>query len=161
MSSVTPERFEDDKPMLIAGLRRHHSFEAAEPGIAEQWREFLSRERIPGGIDSTFYGVMCGSDALGFEYMCGVEVQSFAPLAAGIGRMRIPAQRYAVFTHPRLSTLGSTWHQILAWLSDSEYDSAHRPDFERYPSAPNPMSVSEGVEVWVGVVERGAKGEAR
>jgi AraC family transcriptional regulator len=152
--SVTPERFEDGKPMLLAGLRRRHQLAAAEPGIAEQWREFLSREPPPARVDSHFYGVMCGSDGVSLEYMCGVEVESFAALAPDVGRMRVPPQRYAVFLHPEHSPLRTTWQKILAWLSSGSYESTHRPDFERYRSPPDATVANRGVEVWVGVVER-------
>ena len=153
---MTPDRFEDGKPMLLAGLRRRHTFAGAESGIAAQWREFLSEQQIAGRVGSLFYGVMCGADAHGLEYMCGVEVESFDALAPETGRMGVPAQGYAVFRHPKESSLGSTWQQILAWLTEGTYASAHTPDFERYPSAPDLSSKLSGVEIWVGVVEKGA-----
>jgi predicted transcriptional regulator YdeE len=158
MSSATPERFEDGRPMLLAGLRRRHGFEAAESSVTEQWREFLRGEPISARVDANFYGVMCGSDGSGFEYTCGIEVQSFEVLAPGTGRMRVPAQRYAVFSHPTGATLRSTWQEILGWLSNGPYESAHRPDFERYSNPPD--SNSDRVEVWVGVVPRGANGRS-
>jgi predicted transcriptional regulator YdeE len=156
LSSATPERFEDGRPMLLAGLRRRHEFEAAESGVAEQWREFLRGDAISARVDSNFYGVMCGSDGSGFEYMCGVEVHAFETLAPGTGRMRVPAQHYAVFSNRTGAMLRSTWQEILAWLSSGPYESAHRPDFERYSNPPS--SNSDLVEVWVGVVPRGANG---
>jgi AraC family transcriptional regulator len=57
---LTPERFEDGRAMLLGGSRRRHAFSAAEKGIAEQWRDFSSRQ-IPTRVGSLFYGVMCGS----------------------------------------------------------------------------------------------------
>lgn len=143
--------------MLLAGLRQRHGFAVAENGVARQWRQFLSHEPLPGRVGSQFYGVMCGSDSSGFEYMAGVEVASFGELTAEMGRLKIPAQRYAVFSVAEDSTVGSMWQKILEWLASSAYASAHRPDFELYPIAPG--SVSGGVEVWVGVVERHAHGE--
>jgi AraC family transcriptional regulator len=153
---VTPHRFEDGQPMLLAGLRRRHAFVEAERGIAEQWREFLAGQPIDGRHGSAFYGVMCGADDRSVEYMCGVEVGSFGAVRAEVGRVRVPAQRYAVFQHPQGATLASTWRGILAWLADGPYESAHRPDFERYPDAPDGSSLG-GVEIWVGVVEKGTK----
>lgn len=153
---MTPIRFEDGSPMLLAGLRRGHAFEEAGSGIAEQWREFLSGQEIPGRVGSFFYGVMCGADATGLEYMCGVGVNSFDALAAGTGRMRVPAQHYAVFRHPKGAPLASTWRQIFAWLDEGPFASANRPDFERYSSAPELTSDLEDVEIWIGVVEKGA-----
>jgi len=153
---MTPERFEDGTPMLLAGVRRRHAFAIAERGIAEQWREFLAAPQIPDRIGSTYYGVMCGSDDTTLEYMCGVKVQSFAALSADAGRMRVPAQRYAVFSHPKDAALAATWQQILQWLSVGPYESAHKPDFEQYSRSPIEISGSGEVLIWVGVVERSA-----
>jgi AraC family transcriptional regulator len=156
MSGLVPNRFEDGTPILLAGLRRRHEFPAAEIGIPQQWKEFGSHERIPGQISTKRYGVMCGSDSTGIEYMCGVEVESFIQVPAGVGRMRVPSQRYAVFTHlGHGSTLLSTWKQILGWLSGGSYQSAHLPDFEIYEANANPLAPQPGIEVWVGVVPRG------
>ena len=140
--------------MLLAGLRRRHSFAVAETGVAEQWREFLSGPQIDSRPGSAFYGVMCGADATGIEYMCGVEVESFGAVPAETGRMRVPAQHYAVFRHPQGATVRSTWREILEWLAQGPYESAHRPDFERYPTAPDLSSSLDGVEIWVGVVAK-------
>jgi AraC family transcriptional regulator len=141
--------------MLLGGLRRRHGFAAVESGIAEQWRQFMTQPEIVGRVGQNLYGVMCGADSTGLEYMCGVEVESLATLSEGTGRMRVPAQRYAVFRHPgNASTLRSTWQQILAWLESSRYASAHKPDFEMYRSGTDPLTVSDGIEIWVGVVSR-------
>jgi AraC family transcriptional regulator len=149
MGSLAPQRFEPGQPMLLAGLRQRHQFAAGDPDLAGQWRQFKLLGELPGQIGSNFYGVMCGHDASGFEYMCGVEVAGFAGLPETIGRMRVPAQQYAVFSHPGdASTLRSTWQQILEWLAGSRYESAHRPDFERY-TAPGSNGA---IEVWIGVV---------
>lgn len=153
---MTPSRFENGSPMLLAGLRRRHTLAAAERGVAEQWREFLAGPEIAGRVGAFFYGVICGGDADGFEYLCGVEVESFDGLAPGTGRMRVPTQRYAVFAHPSDASTGSTWRRIFAWLDEGPYASAHKPDFERYPSAPHPAAKPSGVEIWVGVVEKRA-----
>jgi AraC family transcriptional regulator len=146
---VGPVRFEDGGPMLLGGVRRRHDFADAEAGIAGQWRELEALGDMPGWLGPRRYGVMCGHDATGFEYMCAVEVESLEHLAPGTGRMRVPAQRYAVFAHHGPpSTLRSTWEQALEWLDRGAYDSAHAPDFERYQPG------SAAIEVWVGVVPR-------
>lgn len=144
--------------MLLTGIRRRHDFAAADAGIRAQWREFLAEGGEPAGkVGPNRYGVMCGADATGMEYMCGVEVESFAGLPEGVGRMRVPAQRYAVFAHPGpTATLRSTWGRILAWLEAGPYRSAETPDFEVYATGVDPLS-GAGVEVWVGVVEREAR----
>jgi AraC family transcriptional regulator len=149
---MIPSRFEDGRPMMLAGIRRRHAFAAAARGTAEQWREFLSNASLPGAAAGTHYGVLCGADATGLEYMTAVEVDSFAALPEGTGRMRVPPQRYAIFTLPDGATIESTWRRIFAWLEGGEYQSAHLPDFERYSATTDPRAPGAGVEFWVGVV---------
>jgi AraC family transcriptional regulator len=150
MLNVAPQRFEDGRPMLLGGLRRRHAFAAAESGVAEQWRQFQSQPEIGGRVGQNLYGVMCGADSTGFEYLCGVEVESLAALADGTGRMRVPGGA---------STLRSTWQQILSWLASGAYASAHKPDFELYPPGTDPLTASDTIEVWVGVVSRDSASE--
>jgi len=155
MSNPVPIRFETGRPMLLAGLRQRHAFAAAEPGIARQWQTFLSRAAIPGRTGSSLYGVMCGADATSMEYMCGVQVESLSGLPERVGRMRVPAQHYAVFAHPGpASALRTTWQLALAWLSSGSYESAHAPDFELYRPGVDPLAAHAGIELWVGVVAR-------
>src|SRR5690606_6613833 len=126
----------------------------AGPGIAQQWRDF-DPAGVPGRLGSALYGVMCGADAESLEYMCGVEVASLEDVPQGIGRMRVPTQEYAVFVHDgSAGTVGDTWVAILAWLGGGAYESAHRPDFEVYPSGVDPSVPSASIEIWVGVVPR-------
>jgi len=153
MADVTPARFEIGAPMLLAGLRRRHPFAEAESGLPRQWRDFHEMAEAPGRIGSTWYGVMCGADAEGFEYMTAVEVESFADVP-GLGRMRVPPQHYAVFAPAEGVSLRTTWAGILAWLEIGPYASAHLPDFERYTSPPDPALLPGAVEIWVGVVPR-------
>lgn len=155
MAEVRPDRFEDGELMLMAGLRRRHPFTAAADGIVGQWQEFMSGEPVPGRIGDRLFGIMCGADATGVEYMCGVQVESLSELPSRFGRMRIPAQHYAVFVHPGPgSTIQRTWQQVLGWLGTGEYESAHQPDFELYERGVEPVSTAGGVEIWVGVVSK-------
>jgi AraC family transcriptional regulator len=155
VESFKPDRFESWRPMLLGGLRCRHDFEQASQGIARQWQQFKALDELPGRIGPNLYGVMCGHDATGLEYMCGVEVESLADLPVGVGRIRVPAQRYAVFTHEgHVSTLRSTWEQILEWLSIGSYESSHTPDFELYGPQSDPLAGVGTIEVWVGVVPK-------
>ena len=153
MAPLSPDRFEDRDGFLLAGLRRRHSMAAAVAGVAEQWQQLLAAPEIPGRIGAVYYGALCGGDAAGIEYLAGVEVASFEPLAAALGRMRVPPQRYAVFRHPPTAPLVDSWRAILAWLEEGPFASAHQPDFELYRDAPG-RAAGQGVEIWVGVVER-------
>ena len=140
--------------MLLAGVRAHHPFAGAEEGIAAQWKRFEAVAPRLGSADGVVYGVMCGHDGGGFEYMCAAEVGSFEGLPEGTGRMRVPPQRYAVFEHDLGSApLRRGWERVLAWLEGGDHESAHLPDFERYEAA-RPGDATGIVEIWVGVVAR-------
>ena len=91
-------RFQDGKPVLIAGLRGHFT-PSSWSGIAEQWRRFSSYiGRIPGQIGRTTYG-LCFNKSDGIDYLSGLEVSSVERLPEGFSYAKIPAQRYAVFPH--------------------------------------------------------------
>ncbi len=144
-------RFEDGRAMLLVGLRELHGFDDAAAGIPSQWRRFVQLGLVQHA-GATTYGVMCGTDqaARRFEYMCAVEVPSFESVRADIGRMRIPAQHYAVFTHKgHVATLRQTWDAIWSqWLPTSGFRPASTPDFERYDERFNPMTGEGVIEIW-------------
>lgn len=152
---TTPIRFESGRPMLLGGLRRHHLFQQGNFG--GQWRDFGALGPLPGQLGEHAYGVICGADATGCEYMCAVEVAALEVLPKSLGRMCIQAQSYAVFLHRgHVDALPQTWQQALDWLAHSDYESAHRPDFERYGAAFDPLTGSGEVEVWLTVLPRQA-----
>jgi len=154
MPRLKPIRFEDGRPMLLGGVRQRHSTDGAEASVVAQWQRFLDAPPLPGRVGTALYGVMCGGDASGFEYLCGVEVASLAELPEGAGRMRVPPQRYAVFEHTGgAADLRATWQGIFAWLASGNYDSAHKPDFELYQPPASPLT-GGAAEVWVGVVPK-------
>jgi predicted transcriptional regulator YdeE/heme-degrading monooxygenase HmoA len=155
-SSLQPVRYERGRPMLLAGLRRHHSFAESGSGITEQWQQFRSIGHVNGQVGMTAYGVMCAATPDGLEYMCAVEVDSFAELPEHLGRMRIQAQDYAVFIHQgQVSSIRTTWEEIFKWLAEARgYESAHRPDFEVYDKSFDPLTGLGGVEIWISVSER-------
>jgi AraC family transcriptional regulator len=150
---VEPYRFQQGQPMLLAGLRRKHRTDTAADSVIAQWRDFLSVIPESDRVGNLYFGAMCGGDPSGFEYLSGVEVESFDRLPEGMGRMRVPAQQYAIFRHPVGESLESTWRGIRSWLSGGSYESAHLPDFERYEAADG-ESKQSNIEVWVGVVAK-------
>ncbi|NTU45818.1 MAG: AraC family transcriptional regulator, partial [Chlorobiaceae bacterium] len=111
--------------------------------------------RVPGQLGITCYGVMCGHDAEGIEYMSGVEVDSFAGLPSELGRMRILEEEYAVFVHQgQVSTIRATWERILhKWLPNGGYLSAHKPDFEVYDQRFDIRTGSGEVEIWISIMK--------
>jgi AraC family transcriptional regulator len=151
-----PVRYSDGRPMLLAGLRRHHPFMESGRHIPDQWRQLEALGRIPGQVGDSLYGVMCGHNPSGIEFMCGAEVDSFAELPADLGRMRIEAQHYAVFVHsgPR-SALLTTWERIVRdWLPGSGHQSAQAPDFEVHGRPLAADTGPDGVEIWISLARQ-------
>ena len=146
---------EDGRPLLLAGIRRFHSFAAAAASVPAQWEEFartVLAGGVPGQVGATTYGAMCQTDvpAERFEYLAGVEVAALERVPAGLGRMRVPAQRYAVFEHRgRIADIRATWGAIWQdWLPRSGFAPAPTPDFERYDERFEPASGEGVVEIW-------------
>jgi len=156
MSTLEESRYEDGRPMLFAGIRRQHTFASAGQEIPRQWRDFEKLGRLPAQIGTTAYGAICGGDpkTQTMEYMCAVEVASFEGLPKDLGRMRVPAVRYAVFRHDdNIAKVRATWDRIFSeWLPSSGLRSANTPDFEVYDERFDPKTGDGGVEIWVGVV---------
>lgn len=139
--------------MLLAGLRRQHPYAQQGAGISAQWQEFRALGPLPGQRPGVTYGVMCGANASGFEYMAGIEVESFAALPPEIGRVRVLPQYYAVFSHAgSVTSIRETWQQIMReWLPDGGHESAHKPDFEVYGPRFDPGTGLGGVEIWISI----------
>jgi predicted transcriptional regulator YdeE len=155
MSTLEVDRYENGRPMLLAGIRRHHTFASMSNSIPRQWDDFQKLGALPSQVGATAYGAICGGDpkTQTMEYMCAVEVRSFDTVPKELGRMRVPAVRYAVFVHAgNVATIQSTWQEILSeWLPRSGMRSANTPDFEVYDERFDAATGEGGVEIWLGV----------
>ncbi|MFK7685765.1 GyrI-like domain-containing protein [Aeromonas caviae] len=150
-----PIRIEQGRAMLLGGLRRHHPFEQGD--FAGQWRDLSALLPLPGQLGEHAYGAICAATDTHCEYLCGVEVAALEVLPPGLGRMRIAPQTYAIFLHQgHVATLPHTWRQALAWLAQSDYQSAQQPDFERYVARFDAATGSGEVEIWLAVVPKQA-----
>jgi AraC family transcriptional regulator len=153
LTTLEPPRFETGKALLIAGLGERYDCESSK-AIPSQWQRFVPHiGHVPGQIGGrTAYGVCCNSDDDGnFDYICGVEVASFSELPKEFARVRIPQQRYAVFTHrDHISTIRRTVNTIWnKWLPESGHEVADAPDFERYGESFDPRTGNGGLEIWI------------
>lgn len=151
MSPITPVRFQDAPGFLLAGIRRWHPYTSIHASIASQWQEFQSHPLFLHSRPAASFGAICAHRNDALEYLSGVEVPSFDNLPPEAGRMRVPAQHYAVFLHDRaVSEVGQTWQSIYhAWLPTSGYVSSETPDFERYDEAY--LDGGSSFEIWIGV----------
>jgi AraC family transcriptional regulator len=142
--------------LLIAGVGERYNHENTA-GIPGQWQRFQqSAPNIPGRFWHVTYGVCCnGDDAGNFDYIAGVEVSDFSDLPREFSSVRIPEQRYAVFTHSEhISTIRRTINTIWNhWLPASGMKVADAPNFERYDEKFDPLTGNGGLEIWVPVKE--------
>jgi AraC family transcriptional regulator len=152
LKELAEPRFETRKAFLVAGLSARYDYENCGGGIPAQWQRFAPYlGNVPGQVGSDAYGVRYNSDDNGLDYLCGVEVGEFSQLPPELSRVRVPANRYAVFTHHgHISAIRSTWSTIWSkWLPKSGHQSADAPDFERYDARFDPRSGNGEVEIWV------------
>jgi AraC family transcriptional regulator len=157
LDHLKPPRFETSRPLLVAGLGERITHDNQGAGIPNQWQRFhQSVDNIPGRIGKVAYGVCCnGDDAGNFDYIAGVEVTDFSDLPREFSRVRIPEQKYAVFTHAdHISTIRRTVNTIWNhWLPMSGMKAADAPNFERYDEKFDPLSGDGGLEIWLPVRE--------
>ena len=152
LAELVEPRFESRNAFLVAGLSARYDYETCGGGIPAQWQRFGPYiGNVPGQIGTDAYGVRYNSDDSGLDYACGVEVGEFSQLPPELSRVRVPANRYAVFTHRgHISAIRSTWATIWnKWLPKSGHQLADAPDFERYDSRFDPRTGSGEVEIWV------------
>jgi AraC family transcriptional regulator len=157
-TNLQPPRFATAKAMLVAGVGERYNFcDNGGANIPNQWQRFNHRVgEIPDRVGNLAYGVCCnGDDSGNFDYIAGVEVLDFSDLPREFARVRIPEQRYVVFTHSEhISTIRRTvsaiWNQ---WLPQSGLKVADAPNFERYDEKFDPATGNGGLEIWVPVKE--------
>jgi AraC family transcriptional regulator len=94
---LNPPRFENGKPLLIAGLRGHFTAATWE-GIPALWQRLASSGKVPGQAGPVHYG-LCFNMSDGIDYLAGVEVSGVAGLPSEFSSVSLPAQRYVVFPH--------------------------------------------------------------
>ena len=157
LDNLKPPRFENSKPLLVAGISERCTHENGGAGIPNQWQRFHQKvDDIPDRVGKVAYGVCCnGDDSGNFDYIAGVEVSDFSDLPREFARVRIPEAKYAVFIHAEhISSIRRTVHTIWnLWLPISGMKAADAPSFERYDEKFDPATGNGGLEIWVPVRE--------
>lgn len=158
IDNLQKPRFQTSKPLLIAGIGERCTHDNGGAGIPNQWQRFHQKvSEIPDRVGQVAYGVCCnGDDSGNFDYIAGVEVADFSDLPREFSRVRIPEQKYAVFTHgDHISTIRRTvntiWNQ---WLPASGLKAADAPFFEHYDENFDPLTGNGGLEIWIPVRNR-------
>jgi AraC family transcriptional regulator len=145
-------RFEQAQAKLIAGFAERFQCENAA-GIPALWQRFQPHiGHLPHEVAHATYGICYNTDDAGnMDYIAGSEVTDYSDLPAEFQRLRVAAQRYAVFTHKdHVTTIRSTMHTIFSeWLPSSGHRLADAPVLERYDGRFNPRTGMGGFEIWV------------
>ncbi|MCE9605257.1 MAG: GyrI-like domain-containing protein [Planctomycetia bacterium] len=149
---LDPPRFEQGSEMRIAGLSATYDRETRK-NIPQQWDRFETYKRsIPGQVGRSTFGV-CSNflDGCRFDYLCGVEVEPNSELPDGLTRIRIPKQRYAVFTHRgNVSGIAATFDYIWnQWFPSSGCLSVETPCVECYSEDFDAASGRGSIEIWI------------
>jgi AraC family transcriptional regulator len=157
IDNLQAPRFETGKAMLVAGIGERCTHENGGAGIPNQWQRFHQKVGdIPDRVGQVAYGVCCnGDDSGNVDYIAGVEVSDFSDLPREFSRVRIPEQRYAVFSHrDHIATIRRTINTIWNhWLPVSGVKAADAPSFERYDENFDPLTGNGGLEIWIPVKE--------
>ena len=158
MNATLRPRFESHGPLLIAGLPAHYTFETLDD-IPKQWERFVPQiANVGGRVGEADYGLCIDMAAggKGFDYVTGVQVAELANLPAGWVGVRIPAQTYAIFSHPgHVSTIRDTAQAIgEEWLPKSGREPAQtsrgEPNLiERYGPQFDPKTGTGDIELWL------------
>lgn len=152
-AATSPVRFENDGERILAGIIEHYSCDN-NADIAGQWQRFLKVQgKVPGRIGTAAYGVCCNFDDNGnYDYLCGVEVRDTSDLVSTWTRLRLKAQRYAVFVHRgHVASIMNTWNGIWNWMPESGHEAVEAPQFEKYGEDFNPATGEGGFEIWIPV----------
>ena len=148
---ISPPRFESREARLVAGIRVRYAHDQTA-GIPVQWGRLHDLGDIPGRIGDAAYGVCSAFDAeASLDYLCGFEVDPATSLPAGVDRIAVPAQRYAVFHQPgHIATIRIAFSAIWNfWLPGSGHKVAAAPVLERYGPEFDPRTGTGGFEIWL------------
>lgn len=141
--------------MLVAGIGQRFTM-ASIAGIPQIWDRFGPHiGHMPDEVAGVAWGVCANNDDDGsFDYIAGVEVRSFDGVAAEFSRIRVPAQRYAIFRHDdHIATIRATMAAIWQdWLPAAGLTPADAPCLERYDRRFDGRTGLGGMEIWVPVV---------
>jgi AraC family transcriptional regulator len=82
--------------------------------------------------------------------MCAHEVSSYDGLPASVGRMKVPDQQYAVFTHQgHISSIKDSWQTAMNWIPNAQWVDGETPSFELYDERYDPSTGTGIVELWI------------
>jgi AraC family transcriptional regulator len=152
---LAPPRLVEKQPLLIAGLAERHPNDKPEE-IPAQWQRLGPYlDVIPHIIaDGAAYGVIVDLffNPESFQYLNGLAVSQVYDLQPELTALRIPAQRYAAFSHPgHVSKMRATVSTIFSQsIEEHALEAADFPNFIEYYGPDFDIEGGHGdVEIWV------------
>lgn len=122
-------------------------------GIPRQWEQLARQPMpIPGQIGRTAYGACFHFTPEGnFDYLSGYEVKADSSIPDGLQALRVPANRYAIFSQKgHIASIQGVFAAIWSgWLPESGFDAAEAPTIERYGEEFNPQTGLGGYQIWL------------
>ena len=154
ITTLAPPRFEQGRLLLIAGLGGKYSLDTHQniPALWQRLQHHLGNVSGQVRARGATFGVCYNMDDDGnFDYLAGVEVSGFTDLPAEFARLRIPAQRYAIFTHrEHVSTIHNVGMTIWTkWLPESGYEAVDAPYLEYYGEEFDGRTGMGGFQIWI------------
>jgi AraC family transcriptional regulator len=152
---LAPPRLIEGRSLTIAGLAERHGNDRPEE-VPAQWQrlapfiEHIPHATGPRCAYGVVVGLFFGGDS--FQYLNGIEVSAIHDLEPELTALRLPAQRYAAFTHPgHVSKMRQTVHTIFSRMADElGLDFGDFPNFVEYYGPRFDPEAGEGdVEIWV------------
>jgi predicted transcriptional regulator YdeE len=147
---MTQPRLAHRPAFLMAGSRQCHLHSEASSSIPAQWMRFNGSPELLHRVGTHSFGGICQANETGFEYMCAHEVSSYDGLPASVGRMKVPDQQYAVFTHQgHISSIKDSWQTAMNWIPNAQWVDGETPSFELYDERYDPSTGTGIVELWI------------
>lgn len=140
--------------MRVIGLSAQCSF-GNNSTIPPLWQGLNARlDEFDEDQIGAAFGVCCDADGAGnFRYVAGIAGRADDPVPKGMDDVKIPAGRYAVFTHkghigdfPK--TVYTVWNKA---LPDAGLEPRPAPEFELYDSRFDVATGRGVVELWIPV----------
>lgn len=152
---LAPPRIIEGRQLTIAGLAERHGADKPEE-VPAQWQrlgpylDIIPHTTGPRCAYGVVVDIFFGSDS--FQYLNGLEVSAMDDLPPELTALRLPAQRYAAFSHPgHVSKMRQTVHTIFnRSIEEHGLDVGDFPNFvEYYGPAFDVGAGCNDVEIWV------------